>query len=226
MLMMHSDLYQTLVTVYVGPDSHAFHVYKELVCYDSPFFKAALEGNFKEGDEQTVSLPEDDVGTFKIYQTWLNTTQLRYNFDQVESWLCFAKLWVFADKIGSNALKNETIDAICLTVKKNPHLDWASPQAVCYTFDNTSSISPLRNLVVNHAYHAAENSPPPSELENYPVAFVSRLTSCFLAHVKKCPNWEKSLAASKTFHFTESRYYLKRPDKSSGETPIKRQHKV
>ena len=223
MLMVHSDLYQTIVTVYVGPDSHAFHVYKELLCHDSPFFKAALEGNFKEGHEQTVSLPEDDVGTFKIYQTWLNTAQLRYNFDHVEWWLCFAKLWVFADKIGSNDFKDRTVDAICATVKNNPNLNWASAPAVCYTFDNTSSDSPLRDLVVGHAYHTVEKIPrSSSELENYPIAFVSRLTSCFLAHFKKVPDWKKSLTASRTSLFTESRYHLKKSEKSCGETPVKK----
>lgn len=221
MLMVHSDLYQTVVTVYVGPDSYAFHVYKELLCRDSHFFKAALEGNFKEGDGQTVSLPEDDVETFKIYHAWLNTMQLRYNFDHVEWWLCFAKLWVFADKIGSIALKNRTADAICVTVKHNRSLDWASPRAVCYTFDNTSSDSPLRKLVVYHAFLSAWRRPLLSELENYPVAFVSRLASRLFMHAQECREWDAEIDSLET-KFEGPRYHLECSDDCCNGTSNKK----
>ena len=191
--MVHSDLYQTMVTIYVGPESYAFQIYKELLCHDSPFFKAALEGNFKEGNAQTVSLPEDDVETFKIYQTWLNTMQLRYNFDHVEWWLCFAKLWVLADKIGSTALKNRTVDAICATIKHNPKLDWVSSHAVCYTFDNTSWDSPLRILVVSHALITSKKSPHNHELEDYPMTYVSSIAWYLLRHAQSRGSWETQI---------------------------------
>ncbi|KAL8792219.1 MAG: hypothetical protein Q9195_005175 [Heterodermia aff. obscurata] len=181
-----------MVTVYVGPDSYAFHTYKELLCHDSTFFKAALQGSFKEGNEQTVSLPEDDVETFKIYQTWLHTKKLRYNFDHVEWWLCFAKLWVFADKMGSTSLQNDTIDAICATIRQNDTLPWASPSAVCFIFDNTSTGCPIRKLVLYHAYRTAREPPTHFELEDYHVGFLSRLTSLFLQHTEKCTKWDDS----------------------------------
>ena len=232
MLTGHSDLYETIVTVYVGPDSYAFHIYKELLCRDSPFFKAALDGNFKEGSEQTVSLPEDDVGTFRIYQTWLNTTQLRYNFDHVEWWLCFAKLWVLADKIRSTALRNRTVDAICATVRLSPDLHWASPQAVCYTFDNTSSDSPLRTLIVYHAYYNAKKSPSSSDLEVYPMAFLSRLTYHTLRNAQI---YTGTLTDNIAKSFESPRYHLECSDKcctvtsskkTSGKPIVKRQHRV
>ena len=208
--MAYSDMYETMVTVYVGPDSYAFHIYKEILCRDSPFFKAALNGSFKEGDEQAVSLPEDDVETFKIYQTWLNTTQLRYNFDHVEWWLCFAQLWVFADKIGSTALKNKTIDAICATVRDNCHLDWASPRAVCYTFDNTSTGSHLRWLVVCHAFVTTRKDITRNDLEIYPMAFLSRLTSYALRNI---PISQETLTSSIAKIFDGPRYHLECSDK-------------
>jgi hypothetical protein len=51
-------------TIYVGPDRQEFKVSKDLLCYVSPFFKAAFEGEFKEGKEQTMELLEDDVEAF------------------------------------------------------------------------------------------------------------------------------------------------------------------
>ena len=238
MLMVYSDLYKTVVTVYVGPDSYAFTVYKELLCHDSPFFKAALEGSFKEGDEQTVSLPDDEVETFKIYQTWLNTLQLRYNFDHEEWWLCFAKIWVFADKIGSPTLKNRTVDALCATINSNDRLDWPSPRAVYYTFDNTSSDSPLRKLAVNYAYCMHKGSLSPSQLEEYPIAFVCGLTSYLLRHVQycglSCDSWG-SLNEDLVENFESCQYHIDCSDKcctvtsskkTSGKLVVKRQHRV
>ena len=175
-----------MITVYVGPEFYPFPVYKELLCHDSPFFKAALEGSFEEGEEQALSLPDDDVEAFKTYQMWLNTTQFRYNFDHVEWWLCFAKLWILGDKIRSIGLMNTTVDAICATIERNDDLDWASPRTACYIFDN-SKTSPLAKLVVQHAYYTPRESPHTSQLAKYPSAFLAQLTSVFLVHARLCP---------------------------------------
>jgi hypothetical protein len=53
------------VTIYVGPDREAFKLSKDLLCYVSPFFRAAFEGDFKESNEQTMELLEDDVAAFE-----------------------------------------------------------------------------------------------------------------------------------------------------------------
>lgn len=50
--------------IYVGPEREEFKLSKELLCYVSPFFRAAFEGEFKEGKEHTIELLEDDVDAF------------------------------------------------------------------------------------------------------------------------------------------------------------------
>ncbi len=52
------------VTIYVGPRREEFKLSKDLLCYVSPFFKAAFEGGFKEGHEKTMELLEDDPEAF------------------------------------------------------------------------------------------------------------------------------------------------------------------
>lgn len=73
---MASFLYDTIVTVLVGPEKDYFAIHKTLVCGQSDFFKAALTGNFKEADG-TIALPERDPATFKYFVYWLYTGSLR-----------------------------------------------------------------------------------------------------------------------------------------------------
>lgn len=50
--------------IYVGSGKEVFKLSKNLLCYISPFFRAAFEGEFKEGKERTMELLEDNVEAF------------------------------------------------------------------------------------------------------------------------------------------------------------------
>ena len=45
------DMYDTIVKITVGPEKALFHVHKGLICSTGAYFKAALEGEFKEASE-------------------------------------------------------------------------------------------------------------------------------------------------------------------------------
>ncbi|KAG6988932.1 hypothetical protein G7Y79_00067g095470 [Physcia stellaris] len=189
-LMLVSDLYKTMVTIHVGPDSYPFHTYKELLCNNSSFFKAAFEKRPRKDVDQTISLPEYEVETFKIYQTFLTTTRLRYNFDHEEWWLCFAKLWVFAHRIGSPSLKKHTLQAMVNTMTRNPSLPCASPRAVAYTLDNACLSSPLGMALIKHFLVQAGTPDCIPPLEEYPQAFVSEMLQHMLNHARRCRMWQ------------------------------------
>lgn len=196
--MQCSDFYQTPVVIRVGPEAYPFHTFKELLCHDSSFFKAAFEGQFLEATKQTVSLPEDDVDTFKIYQTWLTTTQLRYNFDDGDWWLCFTKLWVFADKIGAVTLRNKVMDAMLDTVKKHPETPRASPHAVIYMYETMSGDCPVLTVFLTHFLSSTTTRKDFTwrELRAYPSAFLAGLAFLLIQHgqdVEKWPSVVKSL---------------------------------
>lgn len=188
-LMVVSDLYKTMVTIHVGPDSYPFHTYKELLCNNSSFFKTAFERFPRKDVVQTVSLPGDDVETFKIYQTFLTTTRLRYNFDGEEWWMCFAKLWVFAHKIGSPSLKKHTMQAMVNTMTNNASLPCASPQAVAYTLDKTCLSSPLGMALIKHFLVQAGTTDWIPKLEEYPQVFVIEMLQHLLNHARRCKMW-------------------------------------
>lgn len=80
-----SFLYDSLVVVLVGPESQRFDLHKGLICARSDFFRAALNGHFKEA-EGKIELPEQDPETFKYFVNWLYTDRLRgfYYSDTVQ----------------------------------------------------------------------------------------------------------------------------------------------
>ena len=52
-------------------------MHRSLLVHYSEFFRAALEGRFKENEEATVRLPEQKTGTFKFFLHWLYVQDLR-----------------------------------------------------------------------------------------------------------------------------------------------------
>ena len=70
-------LYDSLVTILVGPQEIRFDLHRGLLCASSDFFKAAITGDFKEHDHNEIKLPEQDVKIFKFFVHWLYTRRLR-----------------------------------------------------------------------------------------------------------------------------------------------------
>ena len=162
------------MTIRVGSDAHPFSLYKELACHDAEFFETAFNSSFREANEQEISLPDDDVQIFKIYQTWLNKGELRYNFDDEEWWLRLAKLWIFADKIRSIRLKNKTIDAFFDIINDNEEITFADTKTVHFVYENTAWDSPLRRIFVRFYLHLTPLEEPPSL---YPQEFLAAVVS-------------------------------------------------
>jgi hypothetical protein len=61
------DSQLTSLTI-VDPNVPKFLVHKNLICYYSPLFSAAFNGNFIEGTTQSMTLDVDKVG-FGVWQT-------------------------------------------------------------------------------------------------------------------------------------------------------------
>jgi hypothetical protein len=73
---MDRDGYDTIVIFKVGPEKTPFNIHKTLLCRAAPYFKATLEGNFLEGQNQVLELPEDDAPTFQRFQLWLYSNDM------------------------------------------------------------------------------------------------------------------------------------------------------
>ncbi|KAF2642245.1 hypothetical protein P280DRAFT_260688 [Massarina eburnea CBS 473.64] len=64
-----------IVTVKVGPDQHQqdFQIHKALLTHHSEYFRAALQGEWKEAEDRVVVLDDVEPDVFGIFATWLYT---------------------------------------------------------------------------------------------------------------------------------------------------------
>lgn len=60
----------------VGKSEKKFTVHRSLVCKSSEFFEASTSIRWKEGQENTVRLPECEPSTFTTYIGWLYTSEV------------------------------------------------------------------------------------------------------------------------------------------------------
>ncbi|CZT47331.1 uncharacterized protein RSE6_07874 [Rhynchosporium secalis] len=91
------------VTVSVGHEEQCFTVPKDLLFLNSKFFDRALNGKFKEGAEQVISLPEDTVMAFQMMLQWIygSVTLHTYSpdFDRSDVTGFYLDFFKLADKI-------------------------------------------------------------------------------------------------------------------------------
>jgi hypothetical protein len=80
-------------------------IHKEFICYYSPFFAVALNGDFEEGRTQTMKLCNVDPALFAIVVNWTYNTVVRDNKDEEPDVLNCSKLRILGDRflIGGGA---------------------------------------------------------------------------------------------------------------------------
>lgn len=61
-----------MITLYTGEDRIKFHVHEGKLC-ELSFFRAALQGQFKEASEKAINMPEDDPEAVSALIEWLYT---------------------------------------------------------------------------------------------------------------------------------------------------------
>jgi BTB/POZ domain len=63
---------EDIITIYVGTAQRKYLVHKAVLCANSRFFAAAFNNsNLKEGAEQVMHLPEDNVDAFDQFTAWI-----------------------------------------------------------------------------------------------------------------------------------------------------------
>ncbi|TGO45361.1 hypothetical protein BOTNAR_0676g00030 [Botryotinia narcissicola] len=56
-----------IVHILVGSSSQEFAVHKDLICFTSPYFRAAFTSGFQETNTGTIELPETDTKIFDLF---------------------------------------------------------------------------------------------------------------------------------------------------------------
>lgn len=65
------------MVLYVGEDRTTYYAHEDALC-KLPFFRAALQGQFKEASEKAINLPEDDPEAISALVQWLYTERYTY----------------------------------------------------------------------------------------------------------------------------------------------------
>lgn len=149
-------------------------MHKMLLYSSSDYFRAALDGGFKEAAEQRIELLEDDPKVFERFQLWLYTGKV---FDRGEKSTALdhsmlVDIYVFAESRCIPGLQNHLVDTI---IRKSAREGFYLRPSDGDMYSNTASLSPLRKLAVHMAAHLGGLDRPSWELDKYPKDFLVAL---------------------------------------------------
>jgi hypothetical protein len=65
-----------LVTVKIGPEKKTYSVHASFLTYHSEYFRAALNGSWKEAEDRVVTLEDVEPDAFEVFVDWLYTQQI------------------------------------------------------------------------------------------------------------------------------------------------------
>ena len=112
-----------------------------------------MNKNWKEAQERSIALPEDDVNTFHTYVQWLYTGKIPCQTDRRPlGYLALARLYGFGEKVIDKTLKDTVLDAIvACTFQANEqgHRTFPMKDTVKTIYKSTSVGSPARRLMVD-----------------------------------------------------------------------------
>jgi hypothetical protein len=140
-----------MVTINIGhggaSKKQKFLVHKEFICYYSPFFNAAFNGNFKEGESQTMDLEDIDPAVFALFVNWLYAQKvLSDQEDDQPSLPHLISLWMLADRFLVPKLQNQALiayDRTRVALNQRP-----ASRTVGHIYKNTSPDSLLRKYII------------------------------------------------------------------------------
>ena len=133
------------MTIIVGKEKKAYHLHKDLLCFYSDYFRAALNGKFKEATERKLELPDVDTSLFDTFQVWLYTRDLEGPDDTHELFLFLADMWILGDQHQIPLLQNQVMDEM---FAKNLELKLFTFWVVPRVYERTVEGSLLRKAVI------------------------------------------------------------------------------
>ncbi|KAF2459689.1 hypothetical protein BDY21DRAFT_275119, partial [Lineolata rhizophorae] len=134
-----------------------FVIHRDLLTHYSPFFAAALKGNFAEAETQKVNLPDERVDTFEIFVEWLYSQRLDttappqatgpFLKDGKPAFFSLLHLYSLADRLCIEDLRNDIVDAVATLAERANAVPTPSDTHLLYVAIRPSA--PLRALVLD-----------------------------------------------------------------------------
>ena len=215
------DDFQGTVIIKVGVEKVPFTVHKSILCKVSPYFRAALDGGFKEAHENELDLPEDEPVAFKHFLLWLYTDRILSKDAKLANvnHRTLVDLYIFGQMRGIPALQNDAIDSF---IDKQEQENLIQSRELHHIYDNTPSESPLRRLMVDKVAYQAKPSRETwfskNQIQFYPTDFFVDLV-CTQSGIK----WG-SRPSKKDFKTSHSDYHVKIPETNAEEASVDKEN--
>ncbi|KPI40576.1 uncharacterized protein AB675_7464 [Cyphellophora attinorum] len=146
---------ETPVKVVVGPsnNSKTFYLAPTPLKATSPYFRACLSENFKEGAENLVNLPDIDVTTFESFIEWLfGGCEKHDKWYDVQH---LVQLWILGDSIMCKGLQNTAIDIMRASCSSYPiHTTMMLHRSLSFIIEHTREGSVLFEYAIDSVAHA------------------------------------------------------------------------
>lgn len=160
--MLGRESFDDIVHIVVGPEKKVFKIHKEILCNASTYFRAALNGGFKEAKEQKVEMPEDKVSIFKYFQHWLYSGNIlvrkewpsdgKIEEEWYKAWDILVEVYSFGETRGIPLLQNAAIDCI---IDMQQATNTVYVESNSFVYKSTPGSSPLRRLYVDLFHSSA-----------------------------------------------------------------------
>lgn len=147
------------VKVIVGSKEELFYIHASVLESSSEFFKSALKREWAKEDDDSIDLRDQDLEIFKIYVNWLYTGQISVESDPAETvkptaskYTQLAHSYALGEHLCDPEFQYSVIHSIIGYSRiKNTHNNssFPGPIAINVIYNNTSSNSPARRLVVD-----------------------------------------------------------------------------
>lgn len=116
-----------------------------MICSESEFFRAALNGPWTESQTRQVELSEENPAVFGLFVHWLYSGKVAVNTDERKAADLLFEAYKLGDKLRALRFMNYTID-ICATSSMKPTDDFVATLSPEYVYKHTPSESKFRRL--------------------------------------------------------------------------------
>lgn len=155
--------YSENITVLVGPEEKAYILHTSVLTAQSTFFRAAVEGGFKESKEKVIRLPEIDTESWSTYLQWiysnevvvLNPEEIDNDGYGVKRRNRLITLYLLADAVDDLTLRNKIVDEY-VKVFKSTRL-WEC-ENISVLLNSVSESNKFRELILDFILRSSPDS--------------------------------------------------------------------
>ena len=131
----------------MGSKERIFYIHENILRSTSSFFQAALNQEWKEGQERTITLPDDNPKVFSGYAHWLYTGKLPCQRPEGRVSVKLAKLYGLGEKLIDKIFQDRVLDTLITHTRKDDK--YPTKKSAKIVYDSTLKGSPARKLMVD-----------------------------------------------------------------------------